>query len=232
MVCGHICPWAPLICTPPPPLLREILVPAPLLANLGRTRIKPSSSVWLHFTDPEGLDYRSISYTVATNDNDDRPTFVERAYLNFIKPLLFYWLLSSPSCHPLGSYMWILKCSNPPPPLQHGLTFFVYMADYLASTHDRISISDIIIVSSDTDVLVNGVSLQPLITAHRRGADLRTINIKAIQTCIGDDFSLSALLYGMWHRQCILLKGKEESIRPTPEGQELMSCLPWSWRAV
>ncbi|CAB4008051.1 Hypothetical predicted protein [Paramuricea clavata] len=63
---------------------------------------------------------------------------------------------------------------------------------YLHVTYAANTCSDVIIVSPDIDVLVIGVSLQPLIAAHLyfhtgKGADLRTIDIKAIQESIGDD---------------------------------------------
>lgn len=53
-------------------------------------------------------------------------------------------------------------------------------------------------MSPDTDVLVIGISLQPLIAAHLyfhtgKGADLRTIDIKAIQESIGDDVRQSLI---------------------------------------
>ena len=65
---------------------------------------------------------------------------------------------------------------------------------YLHAAYAARTCSDVIIVSPDTDVLVIGVSLQPLIAAHLyfhtgKGADLRTIDIKAIQESIGDDVS-------------------------------------------
>lgn len=69
---------------------------------------------------------------------------------------------------------------------------------YLHVAYAATTSTDIIIVSPDTDVLVIGVSLQPLITAHLyfhtgKGANLRTLDIQAIHTTLGDDFSKSLI---------------------------------------
>ena len=69
---------------------------------------------------------------------------------------------------------------------------------YLHAAYAAKTCSDVIIVSPDTDVLVIGILLQPLIAAHLyfntgKGADLRTIDIKAIQESIGDDVRQSLI---------------------------------------
>ena len=65
---------------------------------------------------------------------------------------------------------------------------------YLHASYAAKTCTDVIIISPDTDVLVIGVSLQPLIDAQLyfhtgKGANLRTLDVKAIHESVGDEFS-------------------------------------------